>query len=130
MSLSKRQGEAILNLLGSLSGTAWKLCEDFNLDKAEDPEALQEILKILDGSFQYDANVEMPADFSSYFEHLARKPGQTLLNYVTDHDDRLKQIEKHGVRLPSQIQGWFLLAKAALTREQNKADDHDTGRFT
>ena len=120
MSLSKRQGEAILNLLGSLSGTAWKLCEDFNLDKAEDPEALQEILKILDGSFQYDANVEMPADFSSYFEHLARKPGQTLLNYVTDHDDRLKQIEKHGVRLPTQIQGWFLLTKAALTREQKQ----------
>ncbi|CAK9069007.1 unnamed protein product [Durusdinium trenchii] len=101
-------------------GIAWKLCEDFNLDKAEDPEALQEILKILDGSFQYDANVEMPADFSSYFEHLARKPGQTLLNYVTDHDDRLKQIEKHGVRLPTQIQGWFLLTKAALTREQKQ----------
>ena len=59
MSLSKRQGEAILNLLGSLSGTAWKLCEDFNIDKAEDPEALNQILKILDGSFQYDSNVEM-----------------------------------------------------------------------
>ena len=27
MCLSKRQGEAILNLLGSLSGTAWRLCE-------------------------------------------------------------------------------------------------------
>eukprot|EP00913_Durusdinium_trenchii_P003467 g3210.t1 len=120
MSLSKRQGEAILNLLGSLSGTAWKLCEDFNIDKAEDPEALSQILKILDGSFQYDSNVEMPADFSAYFENLARKPGQTLLNFVTDHDDRLKQIEKHGVRLPTQVQGWFLLAKASLTREQRQ----------
>ena len=120
MTLSKRQGEAILNLLGSLSGVAWKLCEDFNLDKAEDPGALDEILKTLDGSFQYDANVEMPADFASYFEHLSRKPGQTLLNFVTDHDDRLKQIEKHGVKLPIQIQGWFLLAKAALTREQRQ----------
>ena len=120
MTLSKRQGEAILNLLGSLSGVAWKLCEDFNLDKAEDSGALEEILKTLDASFQYDANVEMPADFASYFEHLSRKPGQTLLNFVTDHDDRLKQIEKHGVKLPSQIQGWFLLAKAALTREQRQ----------
>ena len=53
------------------SGVAWKLCEDFNLDKAEDPNALQEILKILDGSFQYDSNVEMPADFSAYFEQAA-----------------------------------------------------------
>ena len=118
MSLSKRQGEAILNLLGSLSGAAWKLCEDFSIDKAEDPEALTEIMKILDGSFHYDSNVEMPADFSSYFENLARKPGQTLLSFVTEHDDRLKQIEKHGVRLPTQVQGWFLLAKASLTREQ------------
>ena len=120
MSLSKRQGEAILNLLGSLSGTAWKFCEDFNIDKAEDPDALNQILKILDGSFQYDSNVEMPADFSGYFENLARKPGQTLLSFVTDHDDRLKQIEKHGVRLPSQVQGWFLLAKASLTREKRQ----------
>ena len=51
MTLSKRQGEAILNLLGSLSGVAWKLCEDFNLDKAEDPGALDEMLKTLDGFF-------------------------------------------------------------------------------
>ena len=74
MSLSKRQGEAILNLLGSLTGTAWKLCEDFNINKANEPEALTHLLKILDGSFQYDSNVEMPADFSAYFENLARKP--------------------------------------------------------
>eukprot|EP00913_Durusdinium_trenchii_P030945 g28983.t1 len=104
MTLSKRQGEAILNLLGSLSGVAWKLCEDFNLDKAEDPEALQEILKILDGSFQYDSNVEMLADFSAYFEHLARKPGQTLLNYVTT---------KPNTRLVP-------LTKTALTREEKQ----------
>ena len=51
MTLSKRQGEAILNLLGSLSGVVWKLCEDFNLDKAEDPGALDEMLKTLDGFF-------------------------------------------------------------------------------
>ena len=42
MTLSKRQGEAILNLLGSLSGVAWKLREDFNLPRSapgdlEDP---------------------------------------------------------------------------------------------
>ena len=81
MTLSKRQGEAILNLLGSLSGVAWKLCEDFNLDKAEDPGALDEMLKTLDGFFfQYDTNVEIPADFASYFEYLSRKLGQTLLN--------------------------------------------------
>ena len=99
MCLSKRQGEAILNLLGSLSGTAWKLCEDFDIEQAENDKALDHILTRLDSTFRYDSKVELPADFSAYFEHLQRRQDQTLLQFVTDHDDKLKQVEKHGVCL-------------------------------
>ena len=120
MCLSKRQGEAILNLLGSLSGTAWKLCEDFDIEQAENDKALDHILTRLDSAFRYDSKVELPADFSAYFEHLQRRQGQTLLQFVTDHDDKLKQVEKHGVKLPDTVQGWHLLAKSGLTREQKQ----------
>lgn len=34
MELTSRKAEAVLNLIGSLQGTAWKLVEDFNLDDA------------------------------------------------------------------------------------------------
>ncbi len=35
MVLSKRRGESILNIVGSMSGSAWRLLEDFDVSKAE-----------------------------------------------------------------------------------------------
>ena len=54
MELSKRNQEAVLNLLGSLQGTAWRIVEDFDMNKVNDPEAFENILKQLDAAFQYD----------------------------------------------------------------------------
>lgn len=120
MQLQKREGEAVLNLLGSLQGSAWRILEDYDLDKAEETGAMSKILDILDKSFRYDDKVELPADFSRYFEQLGRRPGQTLLQFVTEHDECLRRIQKHGVDLPSAVQGWHLLSKANLSREQRQ----------
>jgi len=62
-----------------LQGTAWKLVEDFDLEKAKEETAFKDILSLLDSAFQYDSKVELPADFSSYFEASGRRSGQTLL---------------------------------------------------
>jgi len=51
MVLGKRRGEAILNIIGSLTGTAWRLVEDFDVSKAEDESSFAELLKLLDGHF-------------------------------------------------------------------------------
>ena len=82
MELTNRKNECVLNLLGSLQGIAWKLVEDFDLEKAkEDLEkakeetAFKDILSLLDSAFQYDSKVELPADFSSYFEASGRRSG-------------------------------------------------------
>jgi hypothetical protein len=120
MELTNRKNECVLNLLGSLQGTAWKLVEDFDLEKAKEETAFKDILSLLDSAFQYDSKVELPADFSSYFEASGRRSGQTLLQYITDHDERLRRLEKHGVTLPAEVQGWHLLAKANITKEQRQ----------
>jgi hypothetical protein len=73
MVLGKRRGEAILNIVGSLTGTAWRLVEDFDVSKAEDESSFAELLKLLDGHFQYHDRVQLPADFDGYFG-LSRKP--------------------------------------------------------
>jgi len=119
MKLSKRPGESVLNIVGSLTGSAWRLLEDFDIADAEKETAFQDILKILDKHFQYDDRVQLPSDFDSYFG-LVRKQGQTLLNYVTDHDDQLKKLERHGIQLPAEVQGWHLLRKCSLTKEQRQ----------
>ena len=120
MELMNRKGECVLNLLGSLQGTAWKLVEDFDLESVSGDTALKDILALLDAAFQYDSKVEMPADFAAYFESQGRRSGQSLLQFITDHDDRLRRVEKHGVKLPAEVQGWHLLAKSNISKEQKQ----------
>ena len=120
MKLQKRTAEAVLNLIGSLQGTAWKLVESYDLAKVEQPEAFNEVLAILDKAFQYDARVQLPSDFDGYFTHLSRRPGQTLLQYVTEHDEKLRKVAAHGIQLPEEVQGWMLLKRANVTKEQRQ----------
>ena len=119
MGLTKRNGEAVLNIIGSLQGSAWRLVEDFNLDECEKESAFESIIKLLDGHFEYDTRVQLPSDFDGYFG-LQRKPGQTLLAYVSDHAELHKKLEKHGISLPTAVQGWHLLRKSGLTKEQRQ----------
>ena len=99
---------------------AWKLVEDFDLESVSGDTALKDILALLDAAFQYDSKVEMPADFAAYFESQGRRSGQSLLQFITDHDDRLRRVEKHGVKLPAEVQGWHLLAKSNISKEQKQ----------
>ena len=51
MEFSKRTQEVVLNLLGLLQGTAWRIVEDFDLNKVNDPEGFENIPKQLDAAF-------------------------------------------------------------------------------
>ena len=51
MVLAKRKGESILNIVGSLTGFAWRFVEDFDVAKAEEDNAFQDLLKLLDQEF-------------------------------------------------------------------------------
>ena len=119
MKLQKRTIESVLNLIGSLQGTAWKLVEGFDVTKLNEEKSFDEVIALLDTAFQYDNRVRTPQDFDAYFS-LSRKPGTSLLSYVTEHDEKLRKIVEHGIKLPDQVQGWLLLRRANLTKEQNQ----------
>ena len=89
MTLSKRAGESLLNIIGSMIGTAWRLLEDFDLETVEKPEAFQAVIKIVDAHFEYDSRVQLPSDFDGYF-NLQRRQGQTqdYKQSVHSHHDR------------------------------------------
>ena len=123
MNMTKRGHEAILNLVGSLTGVAWKVAEAYDLEDLEKKPAedhFNRLLKLLDAAFEYDSRVQLPADFDRYFVTLQRRPGQTLLQYVTEHDECLRRLSDHKIDLPKAVQGWHLLRKAGLTREQKQ----------
>ena len=123
MNMTKRGHEAILNLVGSLTGVAWKVAEAYDLEDLEKKPAedhFNRLLKLLDAAFEYDSRVQLAADFDRYFVTLQRRPGQTLLQYVTEHDECLRRLSDHKIDLPKAVQGWHLLRKAGLTREQKQ----------
>eukprot|EP00435_Cladocopium_sp_Y103_P054512 s240_g17.t1 len=49
-----------------------------------------------------------------------RESLDTLLAYITDHADLHRRLEKQGVSLPTAVQGWHLLRKCGLTKEQRQ----------
>ena len=86
----------------------------------EAENSFDEIISMLGKTFQYDNRAQLPQDFENFFTHLSRKPGSTLLQYVTDFYEKLRRLEVHDVKLPEAVQGWFTLKKANLTKEQRQ----------
>ena len=70
MEIQKKEKEACINLMTSLTGIAWRQIEHL-VDKAsEDKDGFDLILRQLDQTFKYDDQVEMPRAFEKFFRHL------------------------------------------------------------
>ena len=52
MLLSKRGGEAVLNIIGSFTGVVWRLFEDFPVEDWEKEDAFSKVLSRLDRNFE------------------------------------------------------------------------------
>ena len=62
MKIQKRFADSILNIIGSLQGTAWRFVEHYDLSKIDGDTAFEDLMKTLDKAFQYDARVRLPQD--------------------------------------------------------------------
>ena len=78
--LNKKQKEATINLMTSLSGIAWKQIEGIAEKAAESEDGFMMILNELDKTFKYNDQVEMPRAFEKFFFGLHRREGQTMIN--------------------------------------------------
>ena len=120
MSITKRGNESVLNIVGSFTGLTWRLFQDWALEDLEKTDAFPKIIEVLDRNFAYDDRVQLPADFESYFNLLQRQGGQTLLMFINDHEEAYRKLQQHKVELPASVQGWHLLRRAGLSREQRQ----------
>ena len=118
--LQNKEKEAVVNLLTSLQGLAWRQVEH-NVDKLmEDDQGFSKTLDLLDQAFKYDSRVEMPRALEKFFYATSRRGEQTLLSYVSDHREALREVEKHGIKIPENVSGWLLLRRSGLTTEQKQ----------
>ena len=128
MLLQKRPQEAVINLVTTLSGVAWKQIEPEADKLCEDAEhGFSRVLQILDKTFKYDDRVEQPRAFEKFFYQCNRRPGQTLMSYCSEHREFQREVEKHGIKIPSEITGWLLLRRSGLSQEQRQLVMSQTG---
>ena len=120
LELQKKDKEACINLMTSLTGVAWRQIEHLVEKASEDKDGFDLILRQLDQTFKYDDQVEMPKAFEKFFYGTSRREGQTLLNYVAEHREAMAELEKHGISLPDKVAGWVLLRRAGLSTEQKQ----------
>ena len=110
----------MLNIVGSFTGVTWRLFQDWGIEELEKEDAFKKVIETLDANFAYDAKVQLPTDFEAYFNLLQRSPGQTLLLYVADHEEAYRKLQQHRIELPASVQGWDLLRRSGLSREQRQ----------
>lgn len=79
-----KEKEAVINLLTSLQGVAWRQVEHQVEKLMEDAQGFDKTLELLDSAFRYDARVEMPRALEKFFYSISRKSEQTLLHYVSE----------------------------------------------
>ena len=122
-----RANETGLAALSVLEGASWRQCEDLDLDVLEKDDGLKSILQRLDSQWQYDDRVEMPDAVEKYFYKTQRKVGQSLLEFCTEHQQSLRELQKYKIALPDQVAGWLLLRKAGLSKDQQQMIYTQTG---
>ena len=121
LELQNKSKEAVLNVLTSLHGVAWRQLEPkVETILAKEDGGFDLILAELDATFRYNEDVEMPRAFERFFYGLNRKPDQTLMAYVADHREALHEVEKHGVQISDKVSGWILLRRSGLSSEQKQ----------
>ena len=80
-----KESSACLNLISGLTGKAWSAVEPMlaDMSKLEGKEAWKALLLALDTAFKHDARTEMPDRFEDFFYRHARRPKETLMDYIT-----------------------------------------------
>ena len=120
MDLQKKNKEATINLLTSLSGISWRQVEHMVDKVSEDETGFDQVLVQLDKCFKYDDRVEMPRALEKFFYGSTKRGDQSLMQYCADHREARRELEKHKITLPDTVSGWLMLRRSSLTYEQRQ----------
>ena len=128
LELQGRSKEVAMNVLAVLEGSSWTQCEDIDLKELEAENGLDVLLRRLDSKWKYDERVKLGSIFDTFFFKVQRKPNQSLLDYVTDFHQALRDVQRLKVDLPEEITGWLMLRRAALTKDQQHLVQSQVGK--
>ena len=117
MSMNGHEHLAGINILSSLTGTAWQLCEHFleDVNLLNSPQLFDAVMNALAARYQESDVTKLPAAFDNYFLKGHRKSREPLNEYIVRHNQsRIKFFALTKVDMPAPVDGWLLLRRAGL----------------
>ena len=116
----KRKGkEALIDgafLLGSLLQPYHPdLMENLDFDALEaSTDSIAYIIELLDKSFKYGQEVELPIRCEDFFHRFARQKGEPMKQYVLRHSIERRKLKEAGIDIPDALVGWHLFSRSAI----------------
>ena len=117
MGMSGHEHLAGINILSSLTGTAWQMCEHFLEDAnlLNSPQLFDAVMTALASRYQESDVTKLPAAFDNYFLKGHRRNREPLNEYIVRHNqNRTKFYALTKVDIPPPVDGWLLLRRAGL----------------
>ena len=103
-------------VLSSLTGPAWD-ADGLEPEDVPTADGVNVILDTLAEGFQGEHETELFDALEDTFCGLGRKKGERLHGYALRVQSNVRELAKHGVRLPDQVQGFLLLRRANLSTQ-------------
>ena len=105
-------------LMEYLTGDAEQACEYIDLEDLGKEGGEKLVLKALDERYKPLEKDDLAEALWEYFYEVSVKNGEQLKNFVTRLTTTNRKLEQQGVKLPSEVQGWFLVRKMKLDAAQ------------
>jgi hypothetical protein len=109
--------EGAMLLVSRFTGKTWDALEQLDEDEFDRPTIFDEIWRILDFMYKYDAEVEQPQLFDKLNE-FCRQKGETLSNYKVRADRLVRELRQTGCTLPPQLVGHIFLTRSGVPKWQ------------
>ena len=105
-------------LMEFLGGEAEQACEHIPIEDLGKDGGHMAILKALDERYKPLEKDDLSEALREYFYDVTIKQGELLKNFVTRFTTAHRKLEEQGVKLPEEVQGWFLVRKMRLDASQ------------
>ena len=101
-------------LLEFIQGEAEEALEDLSIEKVTAETGYKDIFSILDDKYKELQQESLHRGLKEYFYQVMIKPGESYRNFMVRIDTAHRKLVEHGITLPEEVQGWFLMRKLGL----------------
>ena len=109
--------EGALLLISRLNDLAWDVTEAMDFTALESSSTpFKPIYAILDGIYQYQHEVELPARCDEFFTEFSRLKNEETQAYLVRHRTMMTKMNEVKVQIPNLLAGWHLMTRAGVPK--------------